>query len=169
MPTPLVERALAEIARRLATVLTTGGYNTDGGAHVFRAQRTMDIGDLPGFVVWKQSEQDPSPDSDGSDKAGIVVTISVECHVRAGQDETGEAIELLVADAKQAVLRDCEFGLNDAQPKTKAGKLGPIRKIGVTTSQRETGSTSEAQSIEFAVTLIEGVGNPYGPTTEDPS
>lgn len=158
MPTSIAERALAEIARRCSHVRKADSYQTDAGASVHRAARTLSA--LPAIVVWDNGEQIQNG-SGNSDAYDVTLSVSVEVHVAASQACTGRELEAAKADAKRAILAGSKGVLGD-----DAGKIGTIAYLGSIANPREDGASSESIALNFAVRFREAYGNPYSDQLE---
>ncbi len=157
---PISERAICEIVRRLSRISTSDGFETAAGQRVFRARAALDRESLPAAVVWEDGEQVPNG-SGASDAYDVTLTISVELHVLADQDDTGCQLGIAKADVKRAVLAKSKGALGDAD-----GKIGAISYTGSRATPRQDGSQTESVTLTFAVAYREGYGNPYSAQLE---
>lgn len=154
MTASLSERVLAVFVGRLAGISTGNGYATNAGALVMRARPVVDPQYLPAIVVWNDGE---APDTGASGEAASMtmhLRVSVDLHVRADQAQTGHNLELLLADAKRAVLIG-RGGIADA-----GGTIGVLSYDGADISARSDGNCSESVALHFTVTYQEAYGDP---------
>lgn len=150
VPLPKIERALRVIEAQLATITEANGYHTDVGAKVYRARRTFEKGDLPAISVWKTGEI-PAAKDRASRSVEQTCAISVDIHVKAGQADTGSAMELASADVKKALLSmDTAQGVRDAD-----GELANLFYVGAEPSPRTDGANAEAMAVNFSMVVPE--------------
>lgn len=156
MTDSLCERALKEVAARCELILIASGYNTDLGANVLRARRTVELkaSEPTAVVVWDAG--DSATQLNGRTSAGTVEQlINVEVHTKVNQDNTGILISAMKADVKRAVMSVSSGSLLDED-----GEIGGIAYVGSTPAPVEAGTATEYMTISFAVTLKEAYGNP---------
>ncbi len=156
MTNSLAERSILEVVRRCGLILTASGYNTNIGANVLRAKRSVDITNSApnAVVVWDAG--DTATRSDGSvDAYKVELTISVEVHTQVNQSNTGVLISAMKADVKRAVLSGSSGKLSDA-----TGDIGKIAYAGSTQNPVESGSATEFMVVSFVASYVEAYGNP---------
>lgn len=150
--TPLSERVLAEVERRLSTVPAD-----DFGCrwNVFRARRSLTDADLPAFVVWDDGESVEEATGGGAHASmSVTLRLSVETHVPANAHTTGRRLGLAKAATKTALCVD-KGRIADAD-----GAVGVLVYTGADTNARNDGATSEAAALHFIAIYKEAYGDP---------
>ena len=141
------------IMTRLETIRIGDGFNTDAGWRVYWARRHVDAESI---VVWRQNE---APDDPTRNTMQNRLTLSIEGHVDADQESTGQQLEYLLADIKKAVfLATGESRYLILDDVRLAVDLFPT---GVNALAREDGDTTEAVQVLVDVQYPEQYGDPY--------
>lgn len=159
MADSISELVLEAIATQLATILQAGGYNTDAGANVARADRSPSS--TPALVVWDGGESTEEGDGNRRSMAMSQVVL-VDAHVKAAKADTGKVIGLAKADVKRCLLR---WARNGGFRNVVGLERGITLKYeGCETSARADGAQTEWASLRFVATYKEGFGDPAAET-----
>lgn len=159
MADSISELVLEAITAQLATILVSGGYNTDAGENVSRADRSPE--NPPALVVWDGGES--TEEGDGARKGMTMQqVVLVDAHVRAARDDTGRVIGLLKSDVKRCLLRWARNGGFRAIAGLERGVA--LKYESCETSARADGAQTEWASLRFVATYKEGYGDPSAET-----
>lgn len=144
----IAHRIIEAIIERLENIKTGNGFNTDAGYEVHWARRNIETESI---VVWRDDES-----AAGSARN---LTLRLEGHVDADQENTGKQLEYILADMKKAVF------LNDGESrylvKDGVSLVEDILPGSVLSAEREEGDITEAVQLLVEITFIEKYGDPY--------
>lgn len=155
MTLPRLERALVAIAAQLTEITTANGFNTEAGAKVFRQRKTFVESELPCISVNYLSET-PRGDTGGSNVLEIDVSIGIDIHVRADDDDAGTQMQLGRAD----IMRSLGAWTYSRGVRDDDDEICGLNFAGADAIPREDGGISEGIRINVLLVHIEGRGDP---------
>lgn len=148
---------LAEAQRRLALILTAGGFQTDAGATVFLGERGV-LGDDDGdsAIALVPGDEDLEDNASVGAAAGTVVVglrLQVEAlALRTASRGAQATIEALIADIKTAM---------EATPLDFGGLLlRSLQRLPTRALPRQQGSQTVGAAVGYAVWYLEVLGDP---------
>lgn len=142
----LADDLAAEFVTRISRITTAAGFQTNIGQRVFEGRRRLDEGHAPCAVL---VEGEDSPAGQQLGKVKNVIRYAVEGIAACDPDHPNVVGRAIVADLKKAI-----WG-TDA---TLGRRALVLEYLGRTIAPREDGQSLVSAAVEFAVTVVEPVG-----------